>query len=164
MADDLGDLKRTVCDERGAPRPGAPLLAAHLLWRMGDRGRALRRDVAELCGVAEESFAAACDFHARVVRASADDRLQTCVGTSCRFDGAAAYHAKLIELLRAAGIPCGFEPVHCLDQCEAGPNVRFGDTVFCAKTCEAVVDERTWRGPSAGPMPVNRPNAPPVLD
>jgi hypothetical protein len=150
-------------DAAGAPLPGAPLLAAHALWRSGVAGPEARAAEAARLGVEPEAFDAVVAFHARLATAPRGSVLRLCSGKSCQFEGADAYHRRLIDAFAAAGATISFERVHCLDECLNGPNVRFGDETFCAKTCTVVRDERTWRPPGSGPRPIDDPGAPPVL-
>jgi hypothetical protein len=165
-------MRAEWCDDDGRPIPGAPLLAAHALWRRGASGVALRSAVAADLGVGEAEFVAACDFHASLLAGGEIPQLIACGGLSCRFEGAESFHDRLRAAFAADGLKLSLSLVHCLDQCLEGPNVRLegeagekprAPQTFCGKSCTVVVDERTWRPPSAGPRPVNDPDAPPVL-
>lgn len=169
------DLSKAWCDDDGRPVPGAPLLAAHRLWTMGRAADGLRDETASALGITRDEFDAACDFHAAMTSESGGAPLKICTGVSCRFEGAEAFHERLQAAFAASGTPLHCVPVHCLDQCLEGPNVRIDQGLtesgrsagsprtFCSKSCQVVVDERTWRPPEAGPRPVNDPDAPPVL-
>jgi hypothetical protein len=150
------------CDDEGRPLPGAPLLAAHALWLEGPPNPDRREEVARALGFARAEIDAACEFHARVL-AGQGGTLQLCLGLSCRVDGAAAFHARLIQLFGASAVAVGYETVHCLGHCLEGPNVAFRRETFCTKSC-TLVEDRPWRPADAGPRVCGAKDAPPVLD
>ncbi len=169
------ELPEAWCDEEGRPVPGAPLLAAHRLRTSGRDTVERREETAAALGVSRGEFDAACAFLDAMTSAPGGAELKICTGVSCRFEGAEAFHSRLKDAFAASGTSLRYVAVHCLDHCLEGPNVRLDlgltesgrsaapPQTFCSKSCQVVVDERTWRPPEAGPRPVNDPDAPPVL-
>ncbi len=158
----IDELKKDWCDASGAPLPGAVLLAAHALFVRGLASDEIRARVAGALGVPPSDFDAIVAFHARLVAPPAADPLILCRGVSCRINGAMPFHARLRELLAAAGVETSIQEVHCLNQCEHGPNLRLGDRIVCTGKRRVVEDVRRWRPPGAGPLPVGVAG-PPVL-
>jgi NADH:ubiquinone oxidoreductase subunit E len=143
--------------DRDAPA-WAALLAAHALWRAGETAPGMLAAAAASVGMSQEAFGHVVAFHARIVARAVDEPLILCRGVSCRLHGAEAFHSTLRATLGAAGILGKVVEVHCLSQCDHGPNVKLGDHVLCSGTGCVVHDQRPWRPVTAGPKPIEAPS------
>lgn len=79
-------------------------------------------------------------FTARLAAARGVDVFR-CVSVSCTLNGAAALGRELTATLPALDV----REVHCLDQCERGPSLRVGESIYVGGLDDVVTDERTWR-------------------
>jgi hypothetical protein len=134
------------------------ILSVHAAWL--ERGPAAQPDSAPGAPSADP-LAAIREFHRRIVTRPPDEPLILCRGVSCRMHGADELHAALKASLTAAGVLGRVIDVHCLSQCEHGPNMKIGETVLCTGKGCVVTDSRPWRPVSAGPKPVEATAAPP---
>jgi NADH:ubiquinone oxidoreductase subunit E len=131
------------------------LLAAHDLWISGATSPEAHRAASDALGMSAEAFQAVRDFHRAVVERRKDEPLILCRGVSCRLHGADEFHTALKARLEAADALGATTDVHCLSQCEHGPNLKLGETVLCTGTGCVVNDVRPWRPVTAGPKPVS---------
>lgn len=69
-----------------------------------------------------------------------------CVSVSCTMNGAVAL-GKILDECALETAPC---EVHCLDQCESGPSLQVGDSIYVGTLDDVIADERPWRD---GPIP-----------
>jgi hypothetical protein len=141
------------CDGLESGIPGDALLSAHESWVRG------APPPPDSPGLPADAFQAIVEFHRRIVTRGEDEPLVLCRGVSCRLHGAEALHAALKARLESAGVLGRIVEVHCLSQCNDGPNLKLGSSVLCLGTGRVVTDERPWRPDSAGPKPVE-PAAP----
>jgi hypothetical protein len=155
------DLERNGNQTNRSRSPGDVLMLAHELWSVR-AGICDGRDLASnQFGIGAQAFDAIREFHQRVISRPKDEPLILCRGVSCRLHGADDFHAVLKRALEAAGALGKTVEVHCLSQCEHGPNVKLGDEVLCTGKGCVVNDARPWRPVTAGPRPVDS-SLPPV--
>jgi NADH:ubiquinone oxidoreductase subunit E len=158
MTQDLEKGGHKACRSR---TPGDALLKAHELWLARERPADPPAVAAESLGMTPDAFEAIRDFHRRIIDRPKNEPLILCRGVSCRLHGAEDFHTALKGALDAVQALGATIDVHCLSQCEHGPNLKLGDTVLCTGKGCVVNDVRPWRPVAAGPQPVDS-HGPPV--
>jgi NADH:ubiquinone oxidoreductase subunit E len=139
-----------------SPARANVIMIAHELWLAGSTSAAEHDTAARSLGITSSEFASIREFHLTLVSRPAGEPLIMCRGVSCRVHGAEDLHAALRPALEAAGVLGTTLEVHCLSQCEHGPNLKVGDSVLCTGKRCVVTDNRPWRPVGAGPQPVTQ--------
>jgi NADH:ubiquinone oxidoreductase subunit E len=140
--------------DQAAPARSNAILVAHELWLAGETSAEAHAEAARALGISPAELVSIREFHQAILSRPAGEPLILCRGVSCRVHGAEELHATLKPLLEAAGVLGTTLDVHCLSQCEHGPNMKVGDRVLCTGRRCVVTDNRPWRPVGAGPKPV----------
>ena len=101
------------------------------------------------------------DWTDRLIEAArSGGEITLCRGLTCSMHAAGELHGHLLSMLSHAGLKPVSAQVHCLSQCGDGPSVMVGKAVWVTRACKVVEDQRDWREPESGPVPISDTSRP----